>query len=49
VGGMKCNDSGFVKLYYIPSDRCKKKRNWIKTSGNKILPADEWKMSQDKS
>jgi len=23
VGGMKYNDSGVVKLYYIPFDRCK--------------------------
>jgi hypothetical protein len=25
VGGIKYNDEGFVKLYYSPFDRCKKK------------------------
>jgi len=24
LAGMKYNDSGFVKLYYAPFDRCKK-------------------------
>ena len=47
VGAMKYNDSGFVKLYYIPFDRCKKSQ-MNKSFRIWHLPVDDWKIPEDK-